>query len=134
MVVQVSRQAEMLVLNRALAAGETVTADAVSLNRRELTDLSSSFLNRREAAVGQTARRALPAGTILAAGDLVPPRLVRRGQAVTLVGRSGPLTVRADGRALADGAAGEFISVENLRSRRVLAAKVLSSQEVDVGL
>jgi flagellar basal body P-ring formation protein FlgA len=133
-VVQVSRQAEVLVLNRALRAGESLTADAVGLRRREVSGLGHGALRDPAQAVGRTARRALAAGTILDPAELAEPRLVRRGQVLTLVGRAGGLVVRADGKAMADGAAGDYIPVENLASRRVVRARVRSGQEADVDL
>jgi len=76
-VVQLSRQAEVLVLSRPVLAGETLTADAVARRTREVAELPHGFLTRPEAAVGQTARRALPAGAVLGPADVAPPRLVR---------------------------------------------------------
>lgn len=131
-VVAVSRQAEVLVLNRALTAGETVTAEMVARRRREVSELPYGFLSALEVAVGQTARRALPAGAVIAPADLAPARLVRRGQPVTLVSRAGILRVRAPGQAMSDGAAGDYIQVQNLNSRRMVRGRVRSGQEVEV--
>ena len=133
-VVQVSRKARALVLKRSLLAGETIGADAVALETREVADLGYGFFGSLDEALGQTARRALAAGTVLARSDLAAPRIVRRGQPVTLVGRAGALVVRAEGRALADGAAGDYITVENVNSRRVVRGRVQTAQEVDIDL
>lgn len=133
-VVRVSRQAQVMVLNRPLLAGETVTADAVSQRTREVADLPYGFLAQADTAVGQTARHALAAGAVLAPSDLVPLRIVRRGQPVTLVGHAEGLTVRADGQAMADGAAGDYIQVRNLRSQRLVRGRIRSGQEVEVDL
>lgn len=133
-VVQVAREAEVLVLNRPLAPGEAVTADAFSLRRRDVGDLVTGYLAQPELALGRIARRALTAGSALSPQDLAAPRLVRRGDSVTLVGRAGALVVRTSGKALADGASGEVIPVQNLQSRRVVRGRVRSGQEIDVDL
>ncbi|MNN01963.1 flagellar basal body P-ring biosynthesis protein FlgA [compost metagenome] len=78
------------------------------------------MLSAPEAAIGQVARRALSAGSLLSATDLVAPRIVRRGDNVALVARRGGVEVRVAGRALGDAGAGERVSVENLSSRRVM--------------
>jgi len=133
-VVQVSRQAQVLVLNRALGAGEAVTPEALSLVPRDVAPLAYGYFTRADEAIGRVARRALSAGAVLGPNDLAPPRLVRRGDIVTLVGRSGSLLVRAEGKAMADGVAGESIAVQNLSTRRVVRGRVRSGQEVDIDL
>lgn len=45
------------------------------------------------------------------------PKLVRRGQPVTVAIRSGALTITAHGRALADGRAGDMVRVVTSSSR-----------------
>lgn len=132
--VQVSRQAEVLVLNRALRAGEPIAAEDVSLRRREVAGLNQATLTDVSLAVGRTARRSLAAGAVVAPEDLQSPRIVKRGQPLTLVGRAGRLEVRADGKALADAGQGDVILVENLNSRRVIRGRVRSGQEADVDL
>ena len=47
------------------------------------------------------------------------PKLVRRGQSVTLALRSGALTITAQGRALADGKEGDLVRVTTSPSRIV---------------
>lgn len=49
--------------------------------------------------------------------DTMEPRLVRRGQPVTLAVRSGVLTITAQGRALADGRKGDVVRVVTPFSR-----------------
>jgi flagella basal body P-ring formation protein FlgA len=132
--VQVSRRAEVLVLTRPLQAGEPVTADALSRQVRDVSELPYGYVGVADKAVGQSARRSLPAGTALAPSDLAAPRLVRRGQPVTLVSRVGRLSVRADGQALADGAAGDYIAVQNVNTRRQVRGRIRSGQEVEVDL
>ena len=52
-------------------------------------------------------------------GKVAAPKLVRRGQPVTLAVRSGALTITAQGRALADGREGDPVRVVTPSSRTV---------------
>ena len=65
------------------------------------------------------------------AGDLVAPRLVRRGDTIALVSRQGGIEVCMAGRALADAGARERVSVENLSSRRVVQGTVDEAGDAD---
>ena len=71
-------------------------------------------------AVGREATRTLMAGTVVRATDVIAPRLVRRGEPVTITVRSGGLAIATGGRALASAGAGEMVRVVNLSTNRTL--------------
>ena len=93
---------------------------------------SYAVLSDPQLAVGRVARRALGAGTLLGANDLVAPRIIRRGDSVALVSRRGGVEVRVAGKALGDAGQDERVSVENLSSRRVVQGIVAASGDVVV--
>lgn len=90
-------------------------------------------LSAREEAVGMVARRLLLAGRPLMEGDVGPPSIIRRNSHVALVFQRGALTIRAEGRALSDGAAGERVRVMNLASRQTVTGTVAADGSVTVG-
>ena len=120
----------MLVLNRGVAAGETLAAADIGQVKRDTARIAGAVLTTPEAAVGQVARRSLAAGSLLSANDLVAPRVVRRGDSVALVARRGGVEVRMAGRALGEAGQGERVSVENLSSRRVMQGVALPGGDV----
>ena len=62
--------------------------------------------------------RRLNAGAPVRSTDLTAPRLVRRGEAVTISLISGALKITSAGRALSDGGKGEQVRVLNLATNR----------------
>lgn len=130
--VKVSRLGDTLVLTRPLAVGQSVTADAVRVETRDQAGLAAGALERPEQALGRIAARALAAGSPLMATDLRSPRLVRRGDQVTLIARRGGLEVRSLGRALGDAGQDEQVNVENSSSRRQVRGVVNARGEVEV--
>lgn len=130
--VKVRRSQNVLVLNRGLAAGETVEAADISIERRDAARIAGAVLADPADAVGRSARRVLPAGNVLSASDLVAQRLVRRGDTVALVARRDGLEVRMSGRALGDAGRDERVSVENSSSRRIVQGVVDASGAVVV--
>lgn len=130
--VKVSRLGDTLVLARPLAAGQTVTADALRVETRDQAALAAGALERPEQAIGRIAARPLAAGSALSAGDLRSQRLVRRGDQVTLIARRGGLEVRSQGRALGEAGEAEQVNVENLSSRRQVRGVVNARGEVEV--
>jgi flagella basal body P-ring formation protein FlgA len=130
--VRVTRLESVLVLTRPVAAGQALSDDMLRVETRNTGNLSAGSLSAPSQASGQVAARALMAGTVLAQTDLRPPRLVRRGDLVTLVARRSGLEVRSQGRALGDAGISEQVNVENLGSRRQIRGRVNPQGEVEV--
>ncbi|GHH46430.1 MAG: flagellar basal body P-ring formation chaperone FlgA [Gammaproteobacteria bacterium] len=130
--VKVRRNQDVLVLNRGIAAGETIGLADIGIEKRDAARIAGAVLADPAEAVGKVARRVLQAGTLLSAGDLVSPRLVRRGDTVELVSRRSGLEVRMRGRALSDAGQDERVSVENASSRRIVQGTVDASGAVVV--
>ncbi|MEN5117866.1 flagellar basal body P-ring formation chaperone FlgA [Luteimonas sp. TWI662] len=131
--VRVRRSQMVLVLARGVAAGQALAADDLIAERRDGARVAGAAVADPADAVGRSARRTLLAGSVLTAGDLVSPRLVRRGDTVALVSRQAGIEVRMAGRALGDAGERERVSVENLSSRRVVQGIVDPAGDVVVG-
>lgn len=130
--VKVSRLGETLVLARPLAAGQTVNIDVLRVETRDQAGLAAGALAHPDQAIGRIAARALAAGSPLMSSDLRSPRLVRRGDQVTLIARRGGLEVRSLGRALGDAGEAEQVNVENSSSRRQVRGMVNARGEVEI--
>lgn len=128
--VKVRRNQTVLILNRGIAAGETLGAADITTAQRDVARIAGAALADPAAAVGRVARRTLSAGSLLSANDLVAQRLVRRGDSVALVSRRGGVEVRVAGRAMADAGENERVSVENLSSRKIVQGTVAASGDV----
>lgn len=122
----------VLVARRALARGERLTPDLFQLESRDAGTLGYGYLDDASAISGKALRRPLPAGAVLTPDLVEAQRAVRRGERVTLIGRAGSVEVRTQGKALADGADGDSIAVENANSRRVVQGIVRGAGVVEV--
>lgn len=131
--VRMDRSQEVLVLVRGVAAGEPIVPGMFTVERRDAGRIAGAAVADPVQAVGRVARRVLTAGSVLTAGDLVAPRLVRRGDSIALVARNNGVEVRMAGRALGDAGERERVSVENLSSRRVVQGVVTAQGDVVVG-
>jgi flagella basal body P-ring formation protein FlgA len=116
--------AEIVVVARPLARGETIRESDILLERRPRAELSSDSVIKSASVVGQAARRALRPGQTLRPADLMKPDLVGRNDMVTIVFEAHGITLTARGKALEAGAEGDTISVLNPQSKRVLHATV----------
>lgn len=132
--VKVSDFRSVVVLSRPLSPGQTIDASAIRLEQRDIATLSYGYLDAPEKAIGQVLKRPLAQGATLTPDAVTPQKVVKRGNEVTIISRSGAIEVRAQGKALGDGGAGERIQVENLSSHRIVDAMVRDGGSVEVKL
>lgn len=83
-------------------------------------------------AVGKVARTALANGARVRRNSVREPYLVKRGEVVKLLVRSGRLTVSVTATALGSGGAGQRVLVQNGRSDKNIEATVVRRGEVEV--
>jgi flagella basal body P-ring formation protein FlgA len=113
-----------------VAANQPLTDDQVTLERREVTNVSDP-IGMPEDAVGQTSRRSLRAGEVLRASQLAAPLLVKRGDPVVMVARMDGIEVSTAGEALDAGARGALVRVRNAASGQVVRMRVVAPGTVE---
>lgn len=122
-------QADSLVAAHMIRANTIIGADDVTMIAKDIPGALSSPMD----ATGLETRVAIYPGRPVRAADLGPAARVERNQLVTLIYRNGPLSIAAEGRALARGGAGDAIRVMNLGSRGTVTGWVQADGTVIVG-
>jgi len=121
---------EAVLASRTIRPGDVIAPADVRLGPSPET---AGALVSQEDAVGMIARRLLVSGQPIREGDVGPAALVRRNEHVAIFFERGMLSIRAEGRALSEGAVGERIRVMNLGSRQTLTGTVAADGSVEVG-
>jgi len=112
---------EVPVATRRLAAGAAITHADVRMARLPASRAADAAT---EAPIGRALDRPLAAGQPFPTGPLGRPRIVRKGDTVSVAFASGGLIVTLGGRALSGGGLGDRIEVLNPASRAVIEAAV----------
>lgn len=120
---------DVVILNRRLGRRDTISAEDLSVSRRNITMFSHELVPSVREAVGCIVKTSLGPGTVLLSQYLEKPPLVQRGDLVTITASSQSVQVSTKGEARSQGAAGDLIQVRNLSSRQLITAQV-----VDQGL
>lgn len=115
----------IVVANRSMGRGDSLEAGDLRLERRSITALTRGYVTDLKRVVGYRLKRAVRPGEVILPGSLEAEKLIKRGQRVTLLARTGGFEVRMAGTAMRDGAAGERIRVRNLSSRRIVEGQVM---------
>jgi len=134
LVLQVTMLRRVVVARRAINQGATILAADVEAAPLTFTRLDRIGIEDASFAVGQRAKRFIPAGSVIEGDVLEAVPLVLRGQLVTLTSASGAIRVVTTGKAAADGLRGEVIKVRAADDKHVeFDAVVVGPGEVRVG-
>lgn len=117
-----------------LKRGDALQGSDVQMVDYDVSQLDRGYYSSLDDLNGLILRRALSSGTPLTPSMLVAPKLVKRGETVTLVVDSASLQIRASGTALSDGHKGEQIRVRNERSKQIVEGIVTAAGTVEFPL
>lgn len=127
---QVERIVELPILNRDLRNGDVISESDIAFLEVNARDIGKDCLLRAEDLVGMTPRRMVLSGKPVRAVDIQSPKMVSRNGKVLITFQKGPMTLTAEGRALQDGARGEFVRVVNIASSRTIQGVVSGPGEI----
>jgi len=130
--IQVSVFRDVVVAAELLARGSDLTSADVRIASVDLAELPHGYITDISDATGQILKRRLLPGAALTPAMLELPNIIKRGQRVTILVRTGRMEVRMAGKALDHGAVGKRIGVINLSSKQKLEGVVNASGEVMV--
>jgi flagella basal body P-ring formation protein FlgA len=125
---------EVPVLNHAIARGETVSAEDITMTHLREDQLRPSQITDPGAIVGMAAKVALRANQPIANGDLQKPLAVARGAMVTLVLNYHGMALTAQGRAVDQGSLGDTVRVTNTHSNMTVEGVIDGTNRVRVSL
>lgn len=127
---EVWTEIQVPVPTRRLSPGEVIAEADLTMTALRTDQLGQRVITDRNALLGQTARRVLSPGRPVPDNSVATQTAVTRNKPVTLEYRQGALLITARGRALANGAVGDQIRVQNLDSNRTLTGTVTGPSTV----
>jgi len=123
---------DVLVASHQLNKNSILTEADFKLEKHDLAELHYGFFEDLKIAAGMKLKRRVLVGAVLTPAMLKKPKIISRGQQITIMAQSGRMQVRMEGKALANGAVGERIKVMNLKSKQKLEGVVTSTGVVKV--
>lgn len=131
---RIEQPTPLAVLRSPLARGQSLSGALIDWQTRDALRQPADVLTPQSDISQLTARRDLPAGSVLNLAQFAAPQAIQRGQAVTLLSRASGMEVRAPGEALADAALGARVKIRNRNSRRVVEGIARADGTVEVQL
>lgn len=124
----------VVTLNSSLPRDTEIAANNLTLRKVELSRLRSGYLTSPQEAVGKRLKRDIQKGAPLNHRLLLTPKMVKKGGHVIILAKNSALSIRMAGKALSNGTKGELIRIKNIKSGRIVQAKVISEGVVQIPL
>jgi flagella basal body P-ring formation protein FlgA len=119
---------------RLIKKGTALEAADLKMNSRDVALLPQKYFVGLDPLVGKEAKISIPENSTIFEWMIGEAPLVRRGSLVTLMVSAPGLTVKTKAEAQEDGGLGSEIKVKRADSRKVVTAKIISPDEVEVKL
>jgi flagellar basal body P-ring formation protein FlgA len=130
--VEVEALTDMVVALYPLPHGMVVGEKDVSLQKRDISDVSGKVSFNLADVLGKRVRVPIRANTPVRSDYLEKVPLIKNGQVVTIVAENGAFRVTATGMARGTGAEGDLIMVQNMSSKKSVQGRVVDAGTVAV--
>ena len=122
----------VVVAVKPLGRYQPVDADDIRIERMNLARVPSNVIMDPEQVLGRRTNRSIAANSVLRNDQVEMPPVIKRGDMVQMFAESSVLRVEAKGIARENGAPGDRIQIMNLSSKKIIYARVVDGQTVEV--
>lgn len=119
-------------LAASLKAGAVLGPQDIEMKRVPLDFADQSGVEGLDDLIGKQLRRNSRAGVMLKAADVTEPLAVRRNTQVTVLLRTGPMTLTVVGQSLGDAVTGQPVQVMNTVTRKILNGVATANGAVEI--
>lgn len=123
---------KILVLTKPIRRGKMFNSHMFKIEKRDVSLLRSGYLTNPLSLINKQATRNLKIGSVLNKSNYTEPKLIKRGDTVTIQVNSLNLSISMMGIAVMDGKKGQKIKVKNIKSKQIVQATVKSPGQVAV--
>ena len=128
----IRKYAEVLVVTERIKRFDNISPALVSIKRKDITTLREDPLISLNSITNMRARRNIAKNRILTKADIEIKPVVKSYSDVHIIYVSGLCRITAEGKALEDGQTGELIRVKNKSSGKIVFARVIEKNLVQV--
>ncbi|MFT6154976.1 MAG: flagella basal body P-ring formation protein FlgA [Crocinitomicaceae bacterium] len=123
--IEIKLVTNVVVLNQPVSKGLAIQDHHLDFKRVNIGKLRNGYYLHVDQVIGKQSKRALSGQTVLNGHVLLPALMVHKGDKVMIMAKRGAMSVKMPGEAMSDGREGKQIRVKNIRSERVIRAKVI---------
>lgn len=122
----------VFVANRTLMKGDKITGNDIYQAEMDVHKLKHGYFNDIDDLIGRVCKQNIAVNHAFNPTNIELPKVVNKGEKVSIVAGNNSLTISMDGIAITDGTLGETIKVRNLSSKKIVEAQVSGEKRVTV--
>lgn len=130
--IRISILKTVYIARRALMKGEHISGHDMYQAEIDVHKLKNGYFEDIDELVGQVCKQNIAINTPFNPHNIELPKVVRKGEKVSIVTNNNNLMVSMDGIAISDGSMGETIKVKNLVSKKIIEAQIAGEKQVTV--
>ncbi len=119
-------------LNKIITPGRQITERDIAWVPMPTLSIGRNIIRKKDQLIGMTPKRGLNPTTPLRFSDLTRPEIVIRGKVVSILFKSGKISLTAIGKAIESGGRGDVIRVMNNKSHKTIEAVITGPSQVQV--
>ena len=118
---------QVVVLSQPVSRNTVLGLHHLDYRNINISQLRNGYYLKKDFLIGKQSKRALAGETVLNGHLVLPALLVHKGDRVMIMAKKGAMSVKMPGEAMNNGREGKQIRVKNIRSNRIIRAKVVDS-------
>jgi flagella basal body P-ring formation protein FlgA len=130
--VNVQAYGDVVVASSDIPRGAIISRGDLSVAKRALSAMRNGYYSDPEELAGMVARSTIFPDTVLTSRHVMPRRIIKRNQVVTVEVRAGTLMVRDRAQAMSNAAAGDIIICQRMNSKEEFQGIVREDGIVEV--
>lgn len=127
-----SEMVNVAVLKRSVNRGSVISSDDFTIETQPRMKLAVDAITDVQTLNGMSAKRQISAGQHLKLSDVERSRKVNKNDMVTIMFETGGITLSTRGKAMADGALGDVVAVQNTQSKKILEGRIVGAGMVSI--
>ncbi|HTK84675.1 MAG TPA: flagellar basal body P-ring formation chaperone FlgA [Patescibacteria group bacterium] len=129
---RIQRLVQVPVLHSTLRNGDIIGKADVEMIDIPSDDVQAGMILKAENLVGMTPSRFMQAGKPVRDNEVRRPQVISRGDFITLIYASGPMTLTTKGKATQDAAMGDIVHAVNISSSRTVQGIASGDHEITI--
>ncbi len=122
----------VIVASQHIVRDQILTPNDLHLHKQDISQIGEGYFQNENELVGLSSVKNIQVGQVIKRHMVRQPITVHRGETVKIIISSPGFSLEAAGVAQTEGAIGDTIKVKNMRSNRMVDAKVKGSGEVSI--
>ena len=128
------RMAHVPVLRNYIAEGDIIRESDITMRELAESQIRRGTVKSKSALIGKAPRRGISADRPIRISEVAAPRLVKKGNSITMHFTTPYMTIRGTGKALEHGSMGDVIRVRNMEGERDVVARITGHNTVEVNM